>query len=115
MLEKAFETLKKYDLTCAIVGANINPGPAFMRGFNNPNHTTYAVVNVNYLEANFSAGDNVDKAALKAMGYLSKVDQPLKILGDGEITKALNVHADRFSGSARKKIEAAGGTCLSDG
>lgn len=81
------------------------------RGFSNPNRTSYTVVNVGYLEENFSAGDEVTKAALKKHGFLSKVDMPLKVLGDGELTKALTVSADKFSGSARTKIEAAGGTC----
>lgn len=81
------------------------------RGFNNPNHTTYTVVNVDYLDAVFAAGDSVDKAALKRVGFLSKLSEPLKILGNGEITKALTVRADRFSSSARRKIEAAGGEC----
>ncbi|MBN2451973.1 MAG: 50S ribosomal protein L15 [Lentisphaeria bacterium] len=82
------------------------------RGFKNPNHRVYTVVNVEYLEATFEAGADVDKAALKRAGYLSKTDQPLKILGDGELTKALKVRADKFSESARRKIEAAGGECL---
>ena len=81
------------------------------RGFNNPNHIEYAVVNVDYLEATFSAGASIDKAALKQVGFLSKMSEPLKILGNGELTKALTVRADRFSSTARKKIEAAGGEC----
>jgi len=81
------------------------------RGFNNPNHITFTVVNVRYLEENFSAGDEVNKAVLKGRGLLSKLDTPLKILGDGELTKSLTVSAEKFSGSARTKIEAAGGTC----
>ncbi len=81
------------------------------RGFTNPNHTSYAVVNISYLENNFSAGDEVSKVILKEHGLLSKPDAPLKILGDGELTKSLTVCADKFSGSARRKIEAAGGTC----
>ena len=81
------------------------------RGFDNPNHTTYNVVNVEYLETNFQAGTQVDKQALKAIGFISRLDTPLKILGDGELTKALSVHAEKFSASARRKIEAAGGAC----
>jgi large subunit ribosomal protein L15 len=81
------------------------------RGFNNPNHVTYTVVNISYLEKNFSAGEEVSKAVLKKQGFLSKIDEPVKILGDGELTKSLTVCADKFSGSARRKIEAAGGTC----
>jgi len=81
------------------------------RGFTNPNHVTFTVVNVCYLEENFSAGDEVNKAALKERGLLSKLETPLKILGDGVLTKSLTVRAEKFSGSARTKIEAAGGTC----
>ena len=81
------------------------------RGFTNPNRVEFTVVNISYLEEKFSAGDEVSKAALKQLGFLSKVDLPLKVLGDGELTKALNVCAEKFSGSARSKIEAAGGTC----
>lgn len=81
------------------------------RGFKNPNHRVYSVVNVEYLDASFNAGDAVDKLALQRLGLLGKDDLPLKILGDGELTKPLNVRADKFSESARRKIEAAGGTC----
>lgn len=81
------------------------------RGFGNPNHTTYSVVNVDYLEANFQAGAQVDKTALVKMGFLSRLDMPLKILGNGDLTKALSVHAEKFSSSARRKIEAVGGAC----
>ena len=81
------------------------------RGFKNPNHTEYAVINVSYLEEAFQGGDAVDKTALKERGLLSKPDALVKILGDGELTKSLTVTADKFSGSARAKIEAADGTC----
>lgn len=81
------------------------------RGFNNPNRVEYSVVNVSYLEQNFVPGEQVDKAALKQRGLLSTTRVPLKVLGDGELTKSLNVRAEKFSASARKKIEAAGGAC----
>ncbi len=81
------------------------------RGFKNPNHLDYTVVNVSYLENTFQAGDQVTKDVLKERGLLSKTDALVKILGDGELTKSLTVTADKFSGSARAKIEAAGGTC----
>lgn len=81
------------------------------RGFKNPNRVEYSVVNVSYLEQNFVPGEQVDKAALKQRGLLNNTRIPLKILGDGELTKSLNVTADKFSASARKKIEAAGGAC----
>lgn len=81
------------------------------RGFTNPNHATFTVVNVGAL-AVFNAGDEVNSAALQARGLIGALDNGgLKILGDGEITKALKVKAVKFSASARQKIEAAGGTC----
>ena len=83
------------------------------RGFNNPNHKIYSVVNVSYLEANFSAGDQVDVETLKSRGLGEKGNAGLKILGDGEVTKSLTVRAEKFSASARQKIEAAGGSCES--
>ena len=81
------------------------------RGFNNPNHALYNVVNVSYLESNFASGDEVDRAELLQRGLAATQGAGLKVLGDGEITKSLTVRANKFSASARKKIEAAGGTC----
>ena len=81
------------------------------RGFNSPNHKTYSVVNVRYLEDNFSPGDQVDVETLRCRGLGDKGNAGLKILGDGEVTKSLTVRARKFSAQARQKIEAAGGTC----
>lgn len=81
------------------------------RGFNNPNHAVYAVVNIRYLEMHFSAGDAVDQDALTKLGMSAKNNSGLKVLGDGELTKSLTVKANKFSAGARKKIEAAGGVC----
>ncbi len=81
------------------------------RGFKNPNHKFYNIVNVSYLQDNFSAGDQVDEAALRQLGITSRKNAGLKVLGDGEISVSLTVKANKFSASARKKIEAAGGTC----
>ena len=81
------------------------------RGFKNPNHTMYNVINLRYIEQSFDAGAEIDRAGLQARGLLRKNDLPLKILGDGELTKALTIKADKFSASARRKIEAAGGEC----
>lgn len=82
------------------------------RGFNNPNHIEYNVINLMVLEENFEQDQQVDKQVLVANGLLSKSDQPLKILGGGEISKALVITADKFSASAREKIERAGGKCV---
>lgn len=79
-------------------------------GFKNRNRVEYAVVNVGRLEELFAAGDTVDVDSLFAHGVIKSKCLPVKVLGDGEITKALTVKADKLSGAARAKIEAAGGT-----
>jgi len=81
------------------------------RGFNNPNHVVYTVINVGYLEENFEAKTEVSQVLLQQCGVIGKRDTGLKILGDGELTKPLTVKATKFSASARRKIEAAGGVC----
>jgi large subunit ribosomal protein L15 len=68
-------------------------------------------VNLADLEARFESGASVDVAALKSSGLATRRDVPVKVLGRGEITKPLTVHAHGFSKSARAAIEAAGGTC----
>ncbi len=78
-------------------------------GFRNPNRVEYKAVNVSRLDAKFESGDVVDGESLKAKGIIKKMDEPVKILGDGEITKALTVKVEKISASARQKIEAAGG------
>lgn len=80
-----------------------------LRGFKNRFRTEYVVVNVSRLEDRFSAGDIVDIDALFATGIIKSKTAPVKVLGDGEITKALTVKVDRVSASAKAKIEAAGG------
>jgi large subunit ribosomal protein L15 len=67
-------------------------------------------VNVSRLEAIFAAGDVVDVDALFAKGVTKSKADPVKVLGDGEITKALTIKVDKVSGQAKAKIEAAGGT-----
>ena len=69
-------------------------------------------VNVSSLAARFEAGAEVTPEALLAARVLRTLRHPVKILGDGEIEIALTVHAHRFSASARKKIEAAGGSVV---
>ena len=76
------------------------------RGFN----SGIKEVNLEQLSA-FEAGAVVDENALRMAGIVGKADAPLKILGNGEISKALTVKANKFSASAKAKIEAAGGTC----
>lgn len=81
------------------------------RGFKSPDHIVYQIVNLNILEENFAAGDVVDRDALRAKGLLGKNELMLKVLANGEISKALTVKADKFSATAKAKIEAVGGTC----
>lgn len=79
------------------------------RGFNQPDHIEYALVNLNILEDNFAAGDVVDTESLRAKKLLGKAEKMIKILANGELTKALTVKAEKFSAVAKAKIEAAGG------
>lgn len=78
-------------------------------GFRNFNRVEYVPVNVSRLEAKFNAGDVVDVPALVAAGIVKHETDLVKILGDGELTKALTVKVDKVSASAQAKIEAAGG------
>ena len=78
-------------------------------GFRNVNRKEYLPVNVSRLEDKFEAGATVDKAALVAAGIIKHEDALVKVLGDGDITKALTIKVDKVSASARQKIEAAGG------
>ena len=80
------------------------------RGFTNIFKKNHAVVNVSELER-FDNGATVDEAALRKAGLVKGQNDGIKILGDGKLTKKLTVHATKFSESARKQIEAAGGTC----
>jgi len=79
-------------------------------GFKNRNRVEYEVVNVSRLDEVFADGDIVDTEALVAKGVIRYANRPVKVLGDGEISKSLKVRAEKTSGSARMKIEAAGGT-----
>ena len=79
------------------------------RGFNNPNKVVFAVVNVARLEEAFESGDVVDRAALLERGLVKKKG-PVKVLGQGDLSKSLTIEVDAVSTVAREKIEAAGGT-----
>lgn len=81
------------------------------RGFNNFNFRKhFQTVNVAELEK--IEGDTVNRETLLKAGLIRDNDDAIKLLGDGEISKALTVHVDRASGSAVKKIEAAGGKLI---
>ena len=80
------------------------------RGFNNIFRTEYATVNVAALEERFDANAVVDAESLKACGLIKKELDGIKVLGKGDLTKALTVKVSAVSESAKAKIEAAGGT-----
>ena len=81
------------------------------RGFTNAMFKrVFNVVNIKALDAVAQNGDEVNTASLLAAGLIRYPDRPLKILGEGALTKKLTVTANRFSASAKSKIEAAGGT-----
>lgn len=79
------------------------------RGFNNKFGVEVGEVNVSDLEANFNAGEEVNPDTLREKDLANYRYDELKVLGKGEISKKLTVHAHRFSTSAREKIEKAGG------
>jgi large subunit ribosomal protein L15 len=80
-----------------------------LRGFKNPFRVEFQVVNLDKLSELYPAGGDVTVENLVANGAVRK-NQPVKVLGTGEITVAVNVSADAFSASAAEKIVAAGGT-----
>jgi large subunit ribosomal protein L15 len=69
-------------------------------------------VNLRDLEARFDAGAEVTPDSLRERGLATRRRIPVKVLGQGELSKALTVHAHGFSKTAREKIESAGGTCV---
>jgi len=79
-------------------------------GFKNRFRVEYAVVNVSRLEQIYEKGDTVDVDSLFDKGVIKSKTVPVKVLGDGEISKSLTVKVDKVSGAARAKIESAGGT-----
>ncbi|MBP5299070.1 MAG: 50S ribosomal protein L15 [Lachnospiraceae bacterium] len=79
------------------------------RGFKNRNTKEIVAINVSALEK-FENGAVVDTNALIEAGIIKNARDGVKILGNGELTKKLNVKVDAFSASAKEKIEALGGT-----
>lgn len=79
------------------------------RGFRNYFRVEYQVVNVQALER-FEGGSTVTAADLRSAGLIHDVHAPVKVLGQGDITRPLTVKANKFSSSAKEKIVAAGGT-----
>ena len=79
------------------------------RGFNNYEFATrYAVINVSDLDK-FENGTEITPELLKEMGIVKKLEDGLKVLGNGELTKKVTVKAHKFSKTAKEKIESAGG------
>ncbi|HEX4825752.1 MAG TPA: 50S ribosomal protein L15 [Candidatus Polarisedimenticolaceae bacterium] len=78
------------------------------RGFTNIFRVEYRTVNVDRLNS-LAAGSEVTPESLRAAGLLPKGRSPVKVLGNGELKVALTVRVHKFTGSAAKKIEAAGG------
>ena len=79
------------------------------RGFHSPFGVTYSVVNLEELNV-FPAGETVTPELLRAHGFVRRAADPIKVLGDGELTSKLAIHAHAFSASAKEKITKAGGT-----
>lgn len=77
------------------------------RGFNNVNRVEFAVVNLSQIDK--CEGAEIDRNVLVNAGYVRSSDLLVKVLGNGEITRAVTVTAQKFSASAKAKIEAAGG------
>ena len=79
-------------------------------GFTNPNRVEYAVINVGRINELFNDGDTVNGETLVEKGVIrSAFKSPIKVLGDGELTKKITVQVDKVSKAAQEKIEAAGG------
>jgi large subunit ribosomal protein L15 len=82
------------------------------RGFTNIFRSEYAVINLDQLEALFEGGTEVTPDVLHGQG-LAQGNQKIKVLGRGELSKALTVKAHKFSGAAAQKIQATGGSAES--
>ena len=80
----------------------------YLKGFKNLRKRVFNIINVGDLE-NFKEGTTIDYKVLSDKGLIMKKEAPLKVLGNGELSKKLTVKANAFSGSASEKIEKAGG------
>ncbi len=79
------------------------------RGFHNPFRVEYSILNLQELNV-FPAGETVTPELLRAHGFVRRSHDRVKILGDGELTTKIAIHAHAFSASAKEKITKAGGT-----
>ncbi len=82
----------------------------FKRGFTNIRRIEYKVVNLQRLAECDFEGETVTPELMVEFGLIKKATDPVVVLGEGELSTPLTVHAHRFSSSAKEKIEAAGGT-----
>ena len=80
------------------------------RGFHNPFHVEYEIINLDTLGAKFEAGAVVTPELLREQGLVQRADRPVKVLARGDVGKALTIRAHKFSGKAAEKIAAAGGS-----
>lgn len=78
------------------------------RGFTNIFKERYSLVNVGDLES-YAGDEPITKEMLRDLGLVKNLKHPIKILGDGDLTKSVTIQADKFSGTAKQKIEKAGG------
>jgi large subunit ribosomal protein L15 len=104
-------TKARYQVPVAFEGGQM---PIHMRlpklkGFKNPFKVTFQVVNLDRISSLFPKGGEITVADLVEKGAVRK-NQPVKVLGEGEITVKVQITADKFSASAKEKIAAAGGT-----
>ena len=79
------------------------------KGFRNPNHKEFSIINLDVLEKSYNAGEEVTPENAIAKGLIPGVKDGLKILGFGDLSKKLKVSAHKFSKSAEAKISSAGG------
>jgi large subunit ribosomal protein L15 len=84
------------------------------RGFTNIFRTEFAAVNLESLNV-FKSGEKVTAEKMVEAGIIKSANQPVKVLGTGEISRKLNIHASAFSAAAKAKIEAAGGKAVEEG
>lgn len=82
------------------------------RGFTNIFRIPFRIVNVGRLENAFEPGDEINPATLLASGLVKKGKNPVKVLAEGDLSKALTIQAHAFSKGAREKIEAVGGQAI---
>lgn len=79
------------------------------RGFNNIFRKEYEYVNLDQINSKYDEGEIVNKETLYKKGLIKRTELPVKVLGRGELTKALEFQVDKISKGAREKIEKAGG------